>query len=59
MNEEIISTIALTQNITTEKVKKTFSLLEEGNIIPFIARYRKEYTGGLDEDKIKSISLVY
>jgi uncharacterized protein len=59
MNEEIISSIALEQNITADQVKKTLSLLEEGNTIPFIARYRKEFTGGLDEDKIKSISLVY
>jgi uncharacterized protein len=59
MNEDIISSIALEQNIGTDQVKKTLSLLEEGNTIPFIARYRKEFTGGLDEDKIKSISLVY
>ena len=59
MNEEIISSIALEQSITSDQVKKTLSLLEEGNTIPFIARYRKEFTGGLDEDKIKSISLVY
>ena len=59
MNDEIINSIALEQNITTDQVSKTLSLLEEGNTIPFIARYRKEFTGGLDEDKIKSISLVY
>lgn len=59
MNEDIINSIALEQNIGTDQVKKTLSLLEEGNTIPFIARYRKEFTGGLDEDKIKSISLVY
>ena len=59
MNEDIINSIALEQNIGTDQVKKTLSLLEEGNTIPFIARYRKDFTGGLDEDKIKSISLVY
>lgn len=59
MNDEIVGSIALEQNITADQVKKTLSLLEEGNTIPFIARYRKEFTGGLDEDKIKSISLVY
>ena len=59
MNDDIINSIALEQNIGTDQVKKTLSLLEEGNTIPFIARYRKEFTGGLDEDKIKSISLVY
>ena len=59
MNDDIVGSIALEQNIGADQVKKTLSLLEEGNTIPFIARYRKEFTGGLDEDKIKSISLVY
>src|SRR5690625_1519640 len=43
---------------TSEKqntIKKVISLIEEGNTVPFIARYRKEVTGGLDEVQIKSI----
>src|SRR5690606_10318976 len=36
-------------------VKRTIELLEEGNTVPFIARYRKEHTGGLDETEIKAI----
>ena len=59
MNEEIISSIAQEQLITTDQVKKTLSLLEEGNTIPFIARYRKEATGALDEESIRSINEVY
>ena len=34
-------------------------LLEEGNTIPFIARYRKEVTGNLDEEQIRKINEVY
>ena len=59
MNKEIIKQIALELNIKEIQVSKTLSMLEEGDTIPFIARYRKEVTGNLDEDKIKSISDVY
>lgn len=59
MNEQIIKQIALEQGIKEEQVTKTLEMLSEGNTIPFIARYRKEVTGNLDEDKIKAISDVY
>ena len=59
MNEEIIKQIANELNIKEEQINVTLKMLEEGNTIPFIARYRKEVTGNLDEDKIKSISDVY
>ena len=59
MNEQIIKQIALEQGIKDEQVSKTLEMLSEGNTIPFIARYRKEITGNLDEDKIKAISDVY
>ena len=59
MNEQIIKEIALEQGIKDEQVSKTLEMLQEGNTIPFIARYRKEVTGNLDEDKIKAISDVY
>ena len=59
MNEQIIKEIALELKIKDEQVSKTLSMLEEGNTIPFIARYRKEVTGNLDEDSIKKISDVY
>ncbi|MBR3117512.1 MAG: RNA-binding transcriptional accessory protein [Bacilli bacterium] len=59
MNEDIIKQIAIELKIKDEQVSKTLSMLEEGNTIPFIARYRKEVTGNLDEDAIKAISDVY
>ena len=59
MNEELIKQIAIEEGITVLQVKNTLKLLEEGNTIPFIARYRKEATKGLDEVKIKSIETVY
>lgn len=59
MNETIINEIANIRNISTKQVETVLSLLEEGNTIPFIARYRKEATGALDEEIIKGISEVY
>ena len=53
--EKLIQPIAKTLNITYAQVKNTLSLLEEGNTIPFIARYRKEVTQGLDEEQIRYI----
>ena len=59
MNEDIIKQIALELNIRVEQVKSTLKMLEDGNTIPFIARYRKEVTGNLDEEQIRAISEVY
>lgn len=59
MNEDVIKQIALELNIRVEQVKSTLKMLEDGNTIPFIARYRKEVTGNLDEEQIRSISEVY
>jgi len=59
MNENIIKNISDDLNIKTNQVEKTLELLEEGNTIPFIARYRKEATGNLDEEQIKKINEVY
>ena len=59
MNEDIIKQIALELNIRVEQVKSTLKMLEDGNTIPFIARYRKKVTGNLDEEQIRSISEVY
>ena len=59
MNESIIKQLALENNIKEDQITKTLSLLEEGNTIPFIARYRKDVTGNLDEEQIKSISDRY
>ena len=59
MNKEIIENISKDLNIKEVQVEKTLKLLEEGNTIPFIARYRKEVTGNLDEEQIRKINEVY
>ena len=59
MNEMIIEEISKKLNIKKEQVVKTLDLLSEGNTIPFIARYRKDATGNLDEEKIREINEVY
>jgi protein Tex len=55
MNEQIILEIKNTLKISEKQVKTVLELLDEGNTIPFIARYRKEATGGLDEEVINEI----
>ena len=59
MNEIIINEIANELNVNVKQVETVLKLLEEGNTIPFIARYRKEATGALDEEQIKKIGDVY
>ena len=59
MQEQIIASLSIEHNFTKEQVRKVLNLLEEGNTIPFIARYRKEATGGLNEIAIKEIKDHY
>ena len=59
MNQFIILEIAKNLNIKEKQVEVVLSLLSEGNTVPFIARYRKEATGALDEETIRSINEVY
>ena len=59
MNELIINEISNNLNISVDRVKVVLKLLSEGNTIPFIARYRKEATGALDEEVIRKINEVY
>lgn len=59
MNDIIIKEIANDLNITEKQVNVVLEMLSEGNTIPFIARYRKEATGALDEETIRKISEVY
>ncbi|MFD1361722.1 Tex family protein [Lentibacillus salinarum] len=47
--------VANEANVKTSVVKSVIKLMDEGNTVPFIARYRKEVTGGLDEVQIKLI----
>ena len=59
MNEFIIKEISNNLNIINDQVIKTLELLQNDNTIPFIARYRKEVTGNLNEEQIRSINEVY
>ncbi len=59
MNDLIIKEIAKDLNITDKQVEVVLTLLGEGNTVPFIARYRKEATGALDEEEIRAINEVY
>lgn len=56
MTTNLNSTIAQELKIPANKVEATIKLLDEGNTIPFVARYRKEVTGSLDEEQIRNIS---
>jgi len=53
--DEIFGKIASELSISRKQVKNTIGLLDEGNTVPFIARYRKEQTGALDEVQIRDI----
>lgn len=55
MLQEIIKKTAGNLSINTLQVSKTWALLDSGATVPFIARYRKEATGGLDEVKIAAV----
>ncbi len=55
MSIDIQETISRELSIVLAKVSKTVQLLDQGNTIPFIARYRKEMTGELDEAQIRNI----
>ena len=59
MNTEIIKEISLNLNIKEENIEKTLKLLQDGNTVSFIARYRKGETGALTEEEIRSINEVY
>ena len=50
--------IATQLNLRPEQVTATIELLDAGNTLPFIARYRKEVTGGLDEEQIRQLSAL-
>lgn len=52
----IIETLANEFKVKTHQIENTVKLLDEGNTIPFIARYRKEVTGSLDDQILRAIS---
>lgn len=55
-NTLILNQITEEMKVSTKQIQNVISLLEEGNTVPFIARYRKEQTGALDEVQIRDIS---
>ncbi len=56
MDNVVVKKIALELNITEKQVKDTINLINEGNTIPFIARYRKEVTGNLDDETLRNLN---
>ena len=59
MNADIIRQISEELNVKEKQVEVTLQMLNEGNTVPFIARYRKEATGALNEEQIRKIEEVY
>ena len=53
---ELVRTLSAELSLVSGQVARTIALLDEGNTIPFIARYRKEMTGSLDEVQIQTIA---
>ena len=59
MNNEIISKVSEQLSLPISGITSVLALIEEGSTIPFIARYRKEKTGNLDEEQIRKIVQTY
>lgn len=59
MQQQIIDKISKELNVHSNQVLNTLEMLEEGSTVPFIARYRKERTKGLDEEQIRVIQEEY
>ena len=55
INEQLLKQIETEQNVSIPQIQAVLKLIEEGGTVPFIARYRKEVTGGLDEEQIRAI----
>ena len=53
--QDIIMTLAKNLGVREKQVEDTIALLDEGNTVPFIARYRKEVTGGLDDAQLREL----
>ena len=58
---DVIQRIAEELSVNSQQVKSAVALLDEGATVPFIARYRKEVTGGLDDTQLRLLEerLVY
>ena len=52
---DIVASVAKELNFKVPQVENTIKLFDEGATVPFIARYRKEVTGNLDEEQIRDV----
>lgn len=59
LNEAVLNTICQDLKITQQQITAVLDMLREDKTVAFIARYRKEATGGLDEEKIRAIEEQY
>ena len=59
MDKKVLKLTNAELKYNPKKIEKVIELLEEGNTIPFIARYRKELTGSLDEVQLREIQVTY
>ena len=59
INQDVINFLISSLNLQEKQIKEVLTMLSEGATIPFIARYRKERTGNLDENQIKAIETEY
>ena len=59
MNNEVLSKVSNKINLKENQIKVVMDMLSEGATIPFIARYRKEVTGNLNEDQLRLIESEY
>ena len=57
--ESLYQQIEKNLKVKSKQIESVLTMLKEGSTVPFIARYRKEQTGGLDEDQIREISKAY
>lgn len=55
INEQLLKQVSEQQKVSIAQIQAVLKLIEEGGTVPFIARYRKEVTGGLDEEQIRAI----
>ncbi len=59
MHDNLITTLAQKIGLKQEHIRNILRLLEEGATIPFIARYRKELTGGASDEVLREFDLLY
>ena len=55
INDALLAKISKEQNVKIVQINAVLGLIEQGATVPFIARYRKEVTGNLDEEQIRAI----